>query len=329
MRNPIVNLRLSAFIAILVAFCACAPAAFGAAEGTFERSLKVTGPVMLDVETGSGNIEVHSGGAGSVHVTGHIKATHWWGGGNEEDKVRKIQANPPVQQSGNDIRVGHIDDPELRRNVSVSYEITVPADAQVRGHTGSGNAWVEGIRGPLDVESGSGGLKVANIGSSVRAEAGSGNIVVEQVRGNVRAKTGSGSIDAKGVGGGFEGNSGSGNVSLEQTAPGAVRAETGSGSLELRGVRGSLEATSGSGSIHADGDPTGSWVVHTGSGGVELQLASNSSFDLDAQTSSGSISVSQPVVVQGSLGKKHITGKVNGGGVSVNVETGSGSIEVR
>jgi hypothetical protein len=131
------------------ACCALAPAAFASAEGTFERSLKVTGPVMLEVETGSGNIEVHSGGAGSVHVVGHVKANRWWGSENEQEKVRRIQANPPIQQSGNDIRIGHIDDPELRRNISISYQITVPADAQVRGKTGSGNATVEGVQAEI------------------------------------------------------------------------------------------------------------------------------------------------------------------------------------
>jgi hypothetical protein len=38
--------------------------------------------------------------------------------------------------------------------------------------------------------------------------------------------------------------------------------------------------------------------------------------------------VAQPVTVQGSMGRKEIRGKVNGGGVPVHVETGSGNIEI-
>ena len=98
--------------------------------------------------------------------------------------------------------------------------------------------------------------------------------------------------------------------------------------MELRGVRGSLEARAGSGDIRAEGDPTGGWIVHTGSGGVHLRLPSDASFDLNARTSSGSISLEHPVTVQGTLGRKEIRGRVRGGGVEIEVQTGSGNIEI-
>jgi len=44
-----------------------------AAEGEFHRTLKVTGPVNLQVETGSGSIQVRNGGSSEVVVTGHIR----------------------------------------------------------------------------------------------------------------------------------------------------------------------------------------------------------------------------------------------------------------
>jgi DUF4097 and DUF4098 domain-containing protein YvlB len=138
-----------------------------------------------------------------------------------------------------------------------------------------------------------------------------------------------GRIRATEIAGGFEAHTGSGRITLDQTAPGAVRADTASGGLELRNVEGSLEATAGSGTISADGKPTAAWTVRTGSGSVHLKLASAAGFDLDAHTSSGSISVSQPVTVQGTLGRKELRGKVKGGGVPVQVETGSGNIEIQ
>jgi len=94
-------------------------------------------------------------------------------------------------------------------------------------------------------------------------------------------------------------------------------------------VEGSLEAKAGSGTIQAEGSPTGAWTVHTGSGEVNLKLPSNAAFDLDAHTSSGSISIEQPHSVQGSIGRKEVRGRVGGGGVPVEVETGSGDIQIR
>ncbi len=182
-----------------------------------------------------------------------------------------MEANPPLVQSGNDIHIGHIDDPELRRNISISYEVTVPAETDLRVDTGSGNQTVEGIRGPLEVSAGSGDLKLSSIGDRVHAQTGSGDIEINRVQGNVHAKTGSGSIRAEDIAGGFEADSGSGHIALRQTAPGSVRVDTGSGGMELHGVRGSLEAKAGSGTIEAEGSPTGAWNVHTGSGEVNLQ----------------------------------------------------------
>ena len=316
-------------IAIAAVMAVSADHAQAAARGDFERTLQVSGPVNLDINTGSGKIDVRSGNSSQVRVVGHIQVSDWFAAGTSaEEKVKRLQANPPIQQSGNDIRIGHIDDPELRRNVSISYEVIVPAETQLHSQTGSGNQVIDGINGIVETSAGSGGVKISNIGNTLRVETGSGDIEVDRVKGNVRARAGSGSIRATGVGGGFEATTGSGHITLEQTAPGAVRAGTGSGGMELHGVRGSLEAKAGSGAIRADGDPTGQWLVRTGSGSVELRLASNASFDVDARTSSGSISVEQPVTMQGSLERKHIQGKVRGGGVPVEVETGSGNIRI-
>jgi DUF4097 and DUF4098 domain-containing protein YvlB len=319
--------KLIASVAALVVCLQALPAA-ASAEGSFQRTLTVTGPANVDLSTGSGSVHVRTGGSGQVEISAHIKVTNWLGGDGER-KVQEIEKNPPIQQSGNDIRIGHSDDSELFHNVSISYELVVPAETQLRSHTGSGSQTIEGLQREVEIETGSGGLKISDMGNTVRAETGSGDVEIRGVKGNVRVKTGSGSIRADDIGGGFDGQTGSGHIVLEQTAPGAVRAETGSGGMELRGVKGSLEATAGSGTITAEGDPAGAWMVHSGSGGIHLKLGSGAAFDLDAHTSSGSISVSQPVTVQGTMGKRELRGKVNGGGVQVEVETGSGNIEIQ
>jgi DUF4097 and DUF4098 domain-containing protein YvlB len=278
--------------------------------------------------TGSGDVRVRAGGSNQVQVTGHIRASDW-SGGDAEQKISRLEANPPILQSGNEIHIGRIDDADLRHNVSISYEVTVPSETELKVETGSGNQTVEGIHGPLDVTAGSGELKISSIGDRVHAQTGSGDIEINGVQGNVHAKTGSGSIRAEEIAGGFDADSGSGHITLRQTAPGSVRVGTGSGGMELRGVHGSLEAKAGSGTIEAEGSPTGAWNLHTGSGEVNLKIPSEAAFDLDAHTSSGSISVEQPHTVQGSVGRKEIRGRVGGGGVPVDVETGSGDIQIQ
>jgi DUF4097 and DUF4098 domain-containing protein YvlB len=316
-------------IAITVAALAlCAAPAFSAVRGEFERTLQVNGHVDLQVETGSGSIEVHRGGSNQVHVVGHISANEWFGDGNAQERVKKLENNPPIQQSGNDIRIGHIDDPELKHNISISYEITAPESTHLRSSSGSGSQTISDIAGPVEANTGSGNLKFSSIGAGVRAHTGSGSIELQGANGSVYARTGSGSINATNVAGGFDGETGSGHLSLEQSASGSVHAETGSGGLELRHVKGSLQAHAGSGNVRVEGEATGEWMVRTGSGSVELRLPNNASFDLDAHTGSGSINLSHPVMVQGSIGRKDVKGKVGGGGVPVEVQTGSGSIRI-
>ncbi|HKW17857.1 MAG TPA: DUF4097 family beta strand repeat-containing protein [Terriglobales bacterium] len=320
-RNP---RHLLVFAAPLLVLCSLP--SFGSARGEFERTLQVSGAVDLQLETGSGSIDVHRGGSNQVRVVGHIYASEWFDS-NADAKVKKLENNPPIQQSGNDIRIGHIDDPELKRNISISYEVTVPASTQLRASSGSGSQQISDISGPVEANTGSGSVKISGIGGGVHTQTGSGSVDIDGANGSVYARTGSGTIHATNVAGGFDGETGSGHLTLEQSAPGSVRAQTGSGGLELRNVKGSLEARAGSGDIRVDGEATGGWVVHTGSGSVELRLPQNASFDLDAHTGSGSIDFSH-VTVQGSISRKEVKGKVGGGGVPVEVQTGSGSIRI-
>ncbi len=69
---------LSAFaVATLVSLHALPAAA--AAEGSFQRTLTVTGPVHMDLTTGSGDVQVRAGNSNQVQVTGHIRASDWSG----------------------------------------------------------------------------------------------------------------------------------------------------------------------------------------------------------------------------------------------------------
>jgi DUF4097 and DUF4098 domain-containing protein YvlB len=299
-----------------------------AAEGHFERTLKVSGPVELEVATGSGSIKVRAGEASSVRVYGTIRSSGGLFGGDAERKVRYLESNPPIEQHGNVIKVGRLDDPELQRNISLSYELVVPVETRLRSASGSGNETIDGIAGPLEASTGSGHIGVSNLGGEVRASTGSGGIEVRSVKGSVHASTGSGTIRATGIAGGLRASTGSGNVTLEQTAPGDVEVGTGSGSIELRHVRGTLRAHTGSGTITAEGEGAGTWRLETASGSVTVQLPAQQGFELHARTVSGRISTDRSLTVQGRLSHRELHGKVGNGGFLLDVSTVSGNIRI-
>lgn len=301
---------LAVMIAIGLAFLP-ASTLEAAVKGSFERTLDVSGPVDLEVKSGSGSITIRTGGSDTVRVVGHIRAQSSWGSGSAEDKVRRLEENPPVEQTGNQIVVGEVDDRELTRNVSISYELHVPENTRLRSSTGSGSQSIGDIHGPVDASSGSGNLEIGVVGGEVEASTGSGSIRVESVHGRFRAKAGSGSVEIK------------------QTAPGNVEVETGSGSIQLSGVRGALRASTGSGRITVDGVPIGDWELRASSGSINLRLNEDVGFDLRARTSSGRIESDHPVTVTGKLSKRELRGQVRGGGPLLEVRTSSGSIRIQ
>jgi hypothetical protein len=306
--------------------------ALAAEEGAFDRTLSVTGPVQLDVGTGSGSIEVTAGASGSVEVHGIVRSrSGFFSGTDAAAKVRRIVDNPPIEQEGNVVRVGvrAIEDESLYEGVSISYRDVVPAETALVSKSGSGSQTLGDLAGPVEAASGSGSLTIGSIGSDVQARAGSGSVRIDGVGGNLQVKTGSGSIDARAVRGAITASAGSGRIELEQTGEGDVSVSSGSGGVQVRGVKGGLTISTSSGSIRAQGEMVRDWSLEASSGGVTVELPPDASFDLDAHTSSGNIDSDRRVSVTGRISRKALRGAVGNGGPRLEIETSSGSIVIR
>jgi hypothetical protein len=267
-----------------LAVAAMAAAAWGS-EANFERDLAVSGRVELTVATGSGTIHLTQGSSGRVHVVGHVHS-NW---GENDEKVKEIADHPPVEQTGNIVRIGA--QHENLHNISIDYQIEAPANAFLDASTGSGS------------------------------------VIDDGVGADAKLNTGSGGIHATGLQGGFTLGTGSGNIYAEGAGDGDVKAETGSGSIELRNLHGALRAQTGSGSIKAGGTPEGPWRLGTGSGSVELWTGS-AGLTLEASTGSGGIHCDREIAGQSDFEKHRLSGKIGGGGPTVRIETGSGSIQI-
>jgi hypothetical protein len=302
---------LASFTIALVVLFASITVFASSLQGQFERTLQVSGPVDLEVLTRSGDVTVRAGSGGSVFIRGKIHVgDHWLMGGREAD-VHEIEQHPPIRQDGNRIHIEYVN----MRNISVDYEISVPADTTIRTRSGSGDQIIEGTHGNVDTQTGSGDVKLANL------------------TGELQLQTGSGNIRARHVSGAVKGGTGSGDVEIEEVASGNIDLHTGSGNITARGVQGEFHGETGSGDVTAEGTQTGSWEIHTGSGNVHVRVPANAAFDADISTSSGTVDVGEPIemTVQGRVGDTHkqIRGKVHGGGPLLRVRTGSGDIHIQ
>ncbi len=278
-------------------------------EGSFQKSFTVNGPVNLEVFTHSGDITVRPGPAGTVSVSGKIYTGNGWIFGARTAAISEVEKNPPVQQNGNTIHIKYAE----QKNISVNYEITVPADTKVHTHSNSGDQTIEGIRQSVAIESDSGDMRLRDISGEVHLRTGSGDVDGRQIAGSIHAETGSG------------------DIRLDESGSGEIRVRTGSGDIGVQGANGSLYADSGNGDITIAGNIAGPWSIHTGSGDVRVSLPSQAAFDLDASTSSGDLNVGHAVAtaVQGTDRDEHVfVGKVGDGGPSLVVRTGSGDVQI-
>jgi Toastrack DUF4097 len=260
-------------------------------DGSFERTLTVSGFTDLDLTTDAGGISVVPGPPGTVRIRGILKASdNWLRLGNVEARIREVEAHPPIVQTGNTIRVDGRDR-SLFRGISMRLEVEAPPDSRLRARADSGGIEVRGLKGPVECHTDSGGVHASDIGGEVRASSDSGGIHLRGVHGPVYARADSGGIDALDVAGSVDAEADSGGIRISQTTPASIR-------------------------------------TRVDSGGAEITLAKAGGYDIRAQTGSGHISAPD-VTVSGTISRNEVNGKLRGGGALVDVRADSGRIDIR
>lgn len=178
---------------------------------------------------------------------------------------------------------------------SLRIEVHMPRSADLVVDTGDGSVEAEAIIGNMDIHT------------------GDGHIRVEGAKGEIRLRTGDGSIEGHDLDGKLEATTGDGHVTLD-------------------GRFDSLNIKTGDGSINARANPgsklDNGWSVRTGDGSVDMSLPGDLQANIEASTNDGRISLGIPLTVEGNLGSSQIHGKMNGGGQSLTIHTGDGSIHL-
>lgn len=186
--------RIATFLALAV-ICSL-PAWADTETGSFKQTLKVTGPVELDICSPYGNITVRTGNTSEVRIHATIRAkSKWRHKYSAEEKVRMIEQNPPIEQNGNRIRIGYIEDEDVEKDVRIHYELVVPAETELRARSGYGDIRVEGVRRPAEIRTGYGDVELSRPAGAVEVSTGYGNIRIEgNPTDDWRLKTGYGDI---------------------------------------------------------------------------------------------------------------------------------------
>jgi DUF4097 and DUF4098 domain-containing protein YvlB len=231
---------------------------------SFDTDASVT---SLSIENGSGDVDIAVGASDLAHVTVSI-----WG--------ERTSVTGDLDDSGRlTLRTVCANDLRCR----VDYRLEVPASIAATVDNGSGDVWVNGLLGDLNLFTGSGDIEIEDAGAA------DSRVVLD---------TGSGDLELRAIGGAsLELLTGSGDVDAHQLTVPLVRAQTGSGSVRLEWDEQPfiIEAGTGSGDCEV-AVPTGAYNVDidTGSGGVAIDRVTvdpTAERSIRISTGSGSVSI--------------------------------------
>ena len=321
-------MRIAIRIAVLASICAAAPSSAFAQRFNFERTIQVAGATRVDVATDRGKIEVVAGRPGRVVVEGAATVRQGLNVPlNAVELARRVAAMPPIEYADQTVRLRIPLDSDAQRAVTVNYRVEVPPGTEVRTRTDSGATSVRGVDAAVDVETHSSSIDVTDVSGVVKLVTGSGAVRATDVAGALSVATSSSAITLRGLGSSLRARTQSGEINADLRGTGDVDVETGSSAITLRGVRGGLEVRTQSGRVTVQGAPIRDWKTNTGSSSVSFDLEPTAGFVLDAVTRSSHIDIAG-LSVNGAVTKSTAKGTVGGGGPTVMVRTGNGSIRI-
>jgi Putative adhesin len=174
-------------------------------------------------------------------------------------------------------------------------EVRLPKDSDLKVDTGDGEIHASGLSGNIDLSTGDGHLSVS------------------AMSGVLRLRTGDGGIEGSDLDGQCDATSGDGHIKLSGRFD-VLKAKSGDGKIEINTARGSKMASS--------------WSVQSGDGAIEVALPGDLPVTVDASTGDGHVSSDIPITMSGGISKSRVQGTLNGGGQSLTIRTGDGSIHL-
>lgn len=291
------------------AVLAAATATPGVRAEEVTKSFAVSGRPNVRVETNDGGVRVSSTDAKQVEF--RVEYQGYELGRNltvdaRQDGDRVELVARVTGHWGINFNWGH----NSRR---LHIEVRMPREGDLQVNTGDGAVEASSINGSVNVHTGDGSVRASSLTGTVDLHTNDGSITVDTLKGDIKLRTGDGSIEARDLDGKVEADSGDGRVRLAGRFE-ALNVKTGDGSVDTRVLPGSKMATS--------------WTLRTGDGSVDVALPSDFQADINATTGDGHISLGIPVTVEGTFSRSEVRGKMNGGGQTLTIHTGDGSIRL-
>ncbi|MBU1048724.1 DUF4097 family beta strand repeat protein, partial [Candidatus Bipolaricaulota bacterium] len=176
------------------------------------QTYEIAALLDLTVESANGYVVVQSDAVANVTVTAHLRS--------RADTLEKAQERVnaivvDMIQTGDNLVVRYRSadqSDDVRRYSGVSFDVTVPAQADVEVDTSNGAITISGIEGQFNLDTSNGAIDLNDLVGVVSADTSNGRIDVRGFRGSLDLETSNGAIDIEDVEASVEARTSNGRI---------------------------------------------------------------------------------------------------------------------
>lgn len=289
------------------------------------------GRIIIDVDFGT--IDVSSGSDDKVTVSVRRKIDS-----DNEAQEKDYLASAPVTVSkeGNTFTVRarrQNKNKDLnwsgRCTMDARYTVRVPKTFNSELRTGGGTIMVAELTGTMSADTSGGKLKFTNLKGPTGATTSGGSIELKGCDGPLKVDTSGGRIEATDGTGTLEARTSGGSIVVRNFG-GDAKVETSGGRLSFENINGKIFGRTSGGSISAKlkSPVPGDVDLETSAGSIDVQVPPDAGLDIEAEASSGRVTSELPFTGT-RTDRDSMKGKINGGGKSLVLRSGAGSITIK
>jgi hypothetical protein len=321
------------FLRIFLPLLASVASAAALTTDTVNQQLDAGPGGKLVVDVDFGTVDVTTGDQAHVDVHAERKIDFE----NDSREKEFLGAAPiTVTKEGNTVTVrargrsehhgwswhGHVD-------MDAHYEIKVPKSFDADLRTGGGTISASDLIGTIKADTSGGKLKFSQLRGALNGKTSGGSVDVKGCEGPLKVSTSGGQIEAAGGSGRIDARTSGGSIAVQDFS-GDTNVETSGGKLVLVNINGSITGRTSGGSVRATlaAPVPGDVKLETAAGSIEVAVPANAGFTIDAEASAGRVTTELPFVGE-RTDHDSLRGTINGGGKSLQLRSGAGSIVIR
>lgn len=305
-------------------------------------------------ETSGGSLTIEGGTDMNAKVEMYVRANNW----NDrldkdeiEERLRDFDIT--IAQEGSTIVATakrRNNNMNWKKSLSISFKFYTPRNVTTDLRTSGGSIQLSALNGSQKFRTSGGSLHVSDVQGDMTGQTSGGSIHMDRCRNN---STGT-SIDLQTSGGSIEAQSSTGRMRLVTSGgsirltdlkgdidartsggsingdgiEGDIRASTSGGGVRMANIAGSLDASTSAGSVDVSITKLGDYVrLNTSAGSVRVNMPLNKGMDLNLRGNRVSIP-DRLSRFEGDIEKDRVRGKLNGGGIPVEIAASSGSVSL-